>query len=203
VVVLCSLSGGLPSSSEGCRQNPSRLSLNTLTIAPAPFWVQGLAPMKGYIMLSLHFMGDDAYQTKETKMGKLTLALAATKELRKQFAKPKKVKALTGKNKKIQDAIYDSDFGCKKENVAKLIGAVIGVNLVKLNADKGKYFQPTRGAIMVFIREGSKNFGVVACEDGRGTELQWLDENRKSHSAYRRWEYWKPATDKQIKEYYS
>ncbi len=134
-------------------------------------------------------------------MGQLTLALEATRELRKQFVKQKAPKKLSKRHQRIQDLIYGQDFGCSKDGVAKLIGALEKVNLVR-GADVNRdVFIGVKGSVIVHVSDDSHS-GTVTIDTFSEGYVHWKDGGDDcSYNRYK--DSWRPATDKEIREYFS
>lgn len=135
-------------------------------------------------------------------MGQLTLALQANKELRKQFKPAPKPKKLSKKNQEIQDIIYGTDFGCKKDTVAKLISKVMGINLVKGKYREEDSFKTVKGSVLMRVGSdiGSGYKSHLGVDDSRNPYIMW---NNTNNSSGRLFAFWRPATDKEIREYFS
>ena len=135
-------------------------------------------------------------------MGKLATMLKGTKELRKQFTKPKVVK-LTAKNKKIQDMIYPKEhegFGCNATAVAKLISAIVGQDLSL--AESKTRFTVNDNAMLVVIRDSNYTKGeVIEAQIRHGGSESFVDGTGVSRNAYR--DEYRPATDVEIKKYFA
>lgn len=134
-------------------------------------------------------------------MGQLTEALKATKELRKQFVK-KAVKKISKRDQKIIDAIEKSDFGCQKENVFVFAEALLERGLSRKSSEKDS-FKFVKGAALVHLGyPGSSSKGMIVI-DTKEHLVYWLSPTNHECSQSREKHIFRPATDKEIKEYFS
>ena len=136
-------------------------------------------------------------------MGKLTEALKATKELRKQFKKPAEAKKLTAKAQKVQDHIYKGEpFGCNTPAVAILMGLMTGETIVKRTSSSAGRFDTVKGALVKYTGTSKDSNGFLIEDEGQSI-LRWRDRADGNCSSHRELSCFKPATDAEIKKFYS
>jgi len=132
-------------------------------------------------------------------MGQLTTALKATKELRKQFIKKKPDKKISKRDQNIIDAIENSDFGCQKEKVYIFAEALAERKLPRKEQENKGLFDPIKGSLLVYYYDGD-----FAIDMGDDTVIRWNDPISGGPCSQRRKvKLWRPATDKEIRDYFS
>ncbi len=135
-------------------------------------------------------------------MGKLTECLKATKELRKQFVKTK-AKKITKRDQAIIDAIENSDFGCKKESVYKFAEAMLERKISRIDAQNSTTFKGVATSMIVFVILDDPSFEDVVLDTGTGDSVYWCNKKSDKCTWTRNFDSWRPATDKEIKEYFA
>jgi len=139
-------------------------------------------------------------------MGQLTSALKANKELRKQFKKQPapKQKKLTKHHQEIKDAIYKSEpFGCNTKGVANLISKILKVDLRKEeeNHKNKDLFNTVFGSALIYTKDGSGDFVI---DTFNSDTIYWREPKTNDACSMKRFKVnWRPATDKEIREYFS
>jgi len=140
-------------------------------------------------------------------MGQLTTALKATKELRKQFLKLKAVKKISKRDQKIIDAIENSDFSCQKENAYIFAEALIERKIPREKGKNEETFNGVLGSLLCYTSEttNEENKGVFVIDEWVDrSEVYWYGpKSGNTRSLSRQWDKWRPATDKEIREYFS
>jgi len=138
--------------------------------------------------------------------GKLTQALKATKELRKQFkpVKAKKKKELIHQD--MQDVIYKNkdELGCNFDVVVDLFSELLKEDLKKLDdvkEDEGT-FKSVKNSLLYYTRENNSANGDFGIDNGESV-IRWYSEKMGQCSMARYRNRWRPATDKEIREYFA
>lgn len=138
-------------------------------------------------------------QKDEPKMGQLTTALKANKELRKQFKK-QPVKKISKDDQKIIDAIENSDFGCQKENTYVFAEALLKRKIPRKPKENDDKFNEVVGALLVCLLKDKRQKCPFGIDTGRESYINWNNFNNASDRLKK---LWRPATDKEIREYFS
>jgi len=136
-------------------------------------------------------------------MGQMTECLKATKELRKQFVK-RKPKKVSKRDRRVIDAVMNSDFGCQKENAFIFAEAIAERKIPRPMGKRGPKFDGVKGSLLCFEHPRDSNSPALAIDDDLGEHrIRWVGKNGGPASVGREREFWRPATDKEIREYFS
>jgi len=138
-------------------------------------------------------------------MGQLTEALKANKELRKQFTEEPENNKVSKRDQEIINAIEKSDFGCQKENTYVFAEAITGRKIPRLITKNNlDCFSQVRGSVLIYRHpeHNPENKDDTAADLGSPhSDIVWGADREFSMSRYK--SHWRPATDKEIKEYFS
>ena len=133
-------------------------------------------------------------------MGKLTDAIEATRKVRQNY-KMKKFK-ISKRDQKIIDAIKKGEFGCQKENVFVFAEALLERKIPREVALNTNPF--VKGAL---VKNKEEEIYQISSVSPVGFRFREPDGHENGYTGDGTNKYmrrnWKPATDKEIKDYFA
>jgi len=140
---------------------------------------------------------------KEPMVGKLTECSEATKELRKQFKKEKPVK-LTKKGEQAKKILEGGDWGCSTNSAYELVSFLVGEEIpTPKSARDSSFFEPVVGALVKCLdSDAAMDVGTLSQISRTRDTNEMQIEGRTDYQSTLK-ELWKPATDAEIKKYFS